>query len=221
MSAELGSRSDRRPPEYREGRCAECGAPFTPTSGRQRFCEFHRGAKFATARKTAAKFEQRHSERGWRPPTRLDVTGVHHLRERKTSVPAALRLARELHKISDERCARELVELAERTAGGTFRLWGCHDLADLVVHYEMEHRSPGGLRHRSLVKDLDIPAGVVEAAEGLTDGAAFRYWLGWFHGLGVAEPYARALAWEQLPVSPFARSAHSPTEANGDMPASR
>jgi hypothetical protein len=132
----------RQPPAYGEKACAECGAPFTPASGRQRFCEFHQQAKFRTERDTESKRRRRSeptAEDLTRPPQRLPILlspnrkeSVEDRRRRTEWVADALRLARRLHRDHRLGLSQQVVEWATRTANGEVELLGCHHLGSLV-----------------------------------------------------------------------------------------
>jgi hypothetical protein len=126
-------------PRYRDKACAECSAPFTPSSGRQRFCELHRAGKFATRRNTENRRRRRvelSAEEATRPPTKLTVFGSHRRRDRIEWIAAALRLARQLHRNHRLGLSQEVVKWATRSALGEVELVGCHHLASLVDHVE-------------------------------------------------------------------------------------
>lgn len=48
---------------YRTKYCATCGAPFTPRSGRQRYCDWCRMPKFRRVRNAEVQQRRRHPER--------------------------------------------------------------------------------------------------------------------------------------------------------------
>jgi hypothetical protein len=127
------------PVNYSEKVCGECGAPFTPTSGRQRYCDFHREPKFRRARNIEAQRAHRSGPVRWRPPTSLTVYLDHRRRDRVKWIAVALRLARRLQRDGHEACARRVVEWAERTANGEIELEGCHWLNSLCDCMEFTH----------------------------------------------------------------------------------
>jgi hypothetical protein len=134
-------------PRYRDKICAECGAPFTPSSGRQRFCELHRADKFVTRRNSETRQRRRAeleltAEDATRPPGKLAVFGPHRRRDRVQWVAAALRLARRLHRDHRLGLSQEVVRWATRTALGEVELVGCHHLASLVDHVEFALYGP-------------------------------------------------------------------------------
>jgi hypothetical protein len=130
---------------YRDKVCAECGAEFAPTSGRQRFCEFHRKPKFATARDSESKRRRRNdptAEESTRPPRQLPIFGPHRRRERTAWIADALRLARRLHRDGRLGLSQEVVGWAERTGLGDVKLVGCHHLGSIVDSIEFDCYGP-------------------------------------------------------------------------------
>src|SRR6266511_4583239 len=100
--------------KYLEKDCVSCGARFSPTSGRQRFCLDHRGPKFVTARNTESKQRQRSEptiEDLTRPPRELKVHGQHRRSQRVGWVRDALTWARRLHQDQRLGASREIVKL--------------------------------------------------------------------------------------------------------------
>lgn len=133
---------------YGEKFCVECLAPFTPTSGRGKFCPLHREPKFRTARNSDAQRHHRSDPQQWRVPTSLPVCGNRRQRDddiwitdrdRGRWIRDALRLARKLQRDGYESCAKTVVGWAERTSLGEIRLAGCHWLNSLCDCEEFTH----------------------------------------------------------------------------------
>jgi hypothetical protein len=151
----------RQPARYVEKGCAECRGPFTPTSGRQRYCEFHRKPKFRTARDTESKQTRRATAGGElqspRPPRHLIVEkdprdtkhrewiGLNHRvtdSDRRAWVAQALRVARRLHRDGHLVESSQLVDWARRTAAVEVELVGCHHLGSLADDFEFRCYGP-------------------------------------------------------------------------------
>jgi hypothetical protein len=146
---------------YAEKGCAECGAPFTPASGRQRYCEWHQAPKFRTARDTGRKRTSRERSddelESLRPPGHLivekDPRETKHREwiglnnrvtdsDRRMWVAQALRAARCLHRDGHLVESSQLVDWARRTAAVEVELVGCHHLGSLADDFEFRYYGP-------------------------------------------------------------------------------